>query len=203
MLHVVKLGGSLLDEPERLRCWLRVVADGGGRVIVVPGGGPFAEAVRLAHRKTGVDERTAHRMALLAMEQYALLLASLEPALTPASSIGALRAVLRRGGVPVWQPWRMASDAEDIEESWRVTSDSLAAWLAREIGAAALWLVKSCAIPMQDPTQLAAAGVVDAAFPGFCAGGRYAVRVLGPNEAQRLTAALARRPVTPVPAAAP
>lgn len=203
MLHVVKLGGSLLDEPERLRCWLRVVADGGGRLIVVPGGGPFADAVRMAHQKTGIDERTAHRMALLAMEQYALLLASLEPALTPAASIGALRDSLRRGGVPVWQPWCMASNAEDIEERWSMTSDSLAAWLAREIGAVALWLVKSCAIPVQDPTQLAAAGVVDAAFPGFCAGSRYAVRVLGSNEAQRLTEALALRPVTPVPAAAP
>ena len=203
MLHVVKLGGSLLDAPERLRRWLRVVAEGVGRLVVVPGGGPFADAVRMAQQKTGIDERTAHRMALLAMEQYGLLLASLEPSLTPAASIDAMRDALQRGGVPVWLPWRMVIDADDIEESWDVTSDSLAAWLAHELDAAALWLVKSCAIPVQDPMQLAATGVVDSAFPGFCAESRCAVHVLGPGDARRLTEALARRSVTPVPAAAP
>lgn len=203
MLHVVKLGGSLIASPDVLRRWLRVAATGGGRLVVVPGGGPFADAVRMAQQKTGIDDRTAHRMALLAMEQCGLLFAALETSLVPAASIGAIREALQGGRVPVWMPFRAAADAEDIAESWSVTSDSLAAWLAQELGAATLWLVKSCPIPVQDPTALAAMGVVDAALPRFCAAARYAVRVVGPADTNRLTEGFADQPFKPAPAAAP
>jgi dihydroneopterin aldolase len=190
-VHVVKLGGSLLDSPDCLRIWLCCVASGGGRVVVVPGGGPFADAVRAAQRETGFDDRAAHRMALLAMEQCGLLFASLESSLVPAGSIGAIRTALQRGRVPVWMPSHLVADAEDISESWDVTSDSLAAWLARELGASTLWLVKACQIPDQDPTRLAAGGIVDAAFPRYCIGAPFQVRVLGPGELQRLAAGIA------------
>jgi dihydroneopterin aldolase len=202
MLHVVKLGGSLLATPDILRRWLRPLAAAGGRLVVVPGGGPFADAVRTAQRSMGFDDRTAHRMALLAMEQYGLLLASLEPRLVPAETIGAVRAALRRKYVAIWFPARLAGDADGIEENWDVTSDSLAAWLALQLGASALWLVKSCAVPVQDPARLAAAAVVDAKFPRFCAALRCPVEVLGPDDVERLTAALAQRDVTPAPAVA-
>jgi 5-(aminomethyl)-3-furanmethanol phosphate kinase len=205
MVHVVKLGGSLLESPDMLRNWLRSVAagGGGGRVVVVPGGGPFADAVRMAQGKLGCDDRAAHRMALLAMEQCGLLFASLEPSLVPAASIEAIREALRRGRVPVWMPFRCAADAKDITASWDVTSDSLAAWLARELGASTLWLVKACPIPVQDPTALAAMGVVDAAFPRFCVAAGYAVRVVGPADASPLTEGFAGPLVTPAPAPAP
>jgi dihydroneopterin aldolase len=202
MLHVVKLGGSLLDQPDILRRWLRTVADGGGRLVVVPGGGPFADAVRIAQGKLGFDDRTAHRMALLAMEQCGLLFASYEPALVPASSMEVICESLQRGRVPLWMPFRTVVDAEDIEESWHVTSDSLAAWLARELGATALWLVKAGPIPIESPVALAAMGVVDAAFPRLCAAALYAVRVVGPADASRLAECLATPPVSPVGGAA-
>lgn len=203
MPDVVKLGGSLLEHPQALQRWLRIVAGGGGRLVVVPGGGPFADAVRIAQRKSGIDDRTAHRMALLAMEQYGVLLASLAPVLAPAESVGAMREALQRGRVPVWMPFRMVVDAKDIEASWGVTSDSLAAWLAHELDASALWLVKSCAVAVQDPLQLAAMGVVDAAFPRFLAASGRVVQVLGPGDTDQLSAALASPEVRPRPAAAP
>jgi dihydroneopterin aldolase len=195
-MHVVKLGGSLLDSPDYLHLWLRCVAAGGGRVVVVPGGGPFADAVRAAEGKLGFDDRAAHRMALLAMEQCGWLFVSLEPALVPSDSMSAIRRALHRGRVPVWMPFRDAADAEGIPASWDVTSDSLAAWLARELGASALWLVKACEIPDQDPARLAAGGIVDAAFPGYCIDAPFQLRVLGPGESQHLAAAIAAEPAT-------
>jgi aspartokinase-like uncharacterized kinase len=172
-------------------------------MVVVPGGGRFADAVRTAQHELGFDDLAAHRMALLAMEQCGLLLISLEPSLVPARSIEAVRQAAQGGRVPVWLPFQDAADAEDIAESWDVTSDSLAAWLARQLGATALWLVKACPIPVQDPATLAALGVVDAAFPGFCAAAGCAVRVVGPADATRMIDALADWPLTPAPVAAP
>jgi 5-(aminomethyl)-3-furanmethanol phosphate kinase len=75
-----------------------------------------------------------------------------------------------------------------ISESWDVTSDSLAAWLAWRIGATHLVLVKSAPAPdpSLSPERLAALGLVDAAFPAYAAKGGFAVVYCGPAETARL-----------------
>lgn len=160
---VVKLGGSLWSAPE-LRCWLDVLAGARSvRVVIVPGGGPFADAVRAAQPRIGFGDRAAHVMAMLAMEQYGTALADLEPRLTPARAPDELD---RAAGPVVWTPLPMAT-AADIAESWDVTSDSLAVWLAQTLGASCAVLVKSA--PLPDGThaagRLAADGIVDVALP--------------------------------------
>lgn len=162
-LWVVKLGGSLWRAPE-LRLWLDILAAARRvRVVVVPGGGPFADAVRDAQPALGFGDRAAHRMALLAMEQYGTALADLEPRLTPARTVADLR------GLPsptLWMPLPLA-DGADVAESWDVTSDTLAVWLAGALAADCAVLVKSAPLP-EAPSparRLAADGVVDPALP--------------------------------------
>ena len=68
-MWVVKLGGSLLGSPE-LKQWLdTLVTHSDGRVLIVPGGSLFADAVREAQAVSGVDDVLAQRLALLAMDQ--------------------------------------------------------------------------------------------------------------------------------------
>ena len=166
---VLKIGGSLA-EGEHLRAWLKLAADHGDRsIVLVPGGGPFADQVREAQRKLGFPDGPAHRMALLAMEQYAIALAGIEPRLCMASSpITIERALIRKEAV-AWRPSAMALGRPDLPEGWEVTSDSLACWLAEELCARRLVLVKSAEPPGNDrrAEALAKAGYVDAAFPGF------------------------------------
>src|SRR5215471_9451529 len=140
-LIVVKLGGSHAFSSE-LRDWLAAIVHGAGHVVIVPGGGPFADTVRTAQQKMGFDDDAAHHMALLAMDQYGRALASLNAGLVLASSVSAIRRVLREGKVPVWSPTRMVLRANDVPCSWDVTADSLAVWLARRIGARRMLLVK-------------------------------------------------------------
>src|SRR5215207_2164780 len=118
-MWVVKLGGSLHDAPA-LRRWLRRLADAGGPPrIVVPGGGPFADAVRGLQPRLGIDDRAAHRMAILAMQQFGLALQSLEPRLRLAETDAELHAAR----AAVWLPWRLAGADKAIAASWEVTSD--------------------------------------------------------------------------------
>src|SRR5947208_3336037 len=100
---VVKLGGSHAFAPH-LRDWIDALAGCGGRVVIVPGGGPFADTVRSAQEAIGFDDAGAHHMALLAMEQFGCALASLNKALQLASSLAAIRRALDAGHVPVWGP---------------------------------------------------------------------------------------------------
>lgn len=169
---VVKLGGSLAGS-SGLVGWLDALAACGGRVVVVPGGGPFADAVRNAQPAMGFGDETAHQLALLAMEQYGRALAASRSGFVVAGSREAIEQALAAGDVPIWSPVEMAPQASDIAASWDVTSDSLAAWLAGHIGAAELLLIKHGAFadePMS-AADLAARGVVDRAFARYLAGG--------------------------------
>jgi aspartokinase-like uncharacterized kinase len=177
---VVKLGGSHAFS-EHLAGWVAAIAGCAGHVVVVPGGGPFADAVRDAQPKIGFDDAAAHHMALLAMEQYGCALTSLNAALVPADSLVAIQQALAAEKVPVWMPARMAL-AADIPASWDITSDSLAAWLAGQLGARQLLLVKHVGLGAATARlpDLIARGIIDEAFPAFLNGQKAAV--LGPTD---------------------
>ena len=89
----------------------------------------------------GYDDRAAHAMALMAMAQFGAALTSLNPALRLAASRAAILRALKERKVPVWSPEPMARAAA-LPETWELTSDSLAAWLAGALGAGRLVLVK-------------------------------------------------------------
>ncbi|HKB81616.1 MAG TPA: aspartate kinase [Burkholderiales bacterium] len=178
---VVKLGGSLANSEELPR-WLDVIATAGaGKVVLVPGGGPWADEVRAAQKREGFDDRVAHRKALRAMEQYANVLAGMRANFVPASGIAEMDEALRNGRIAVWMPYKMVVADPAIPESWDITSDSLAAWLARQLNASALLLVKSLKIDGPQPgiEDLVRRGWVDPAFAKFTSGMRLRIDLLG------------------------
>jgi aspartokinase-like uncharacterized kinase len=193
-MWVIKLGGSLATAPD-LRPWLEtIVRTPGPPRVVVPGGGPFADAVRAVQERWRFDDRIADRMALLAMHQYGLMLTGLEPKLRPAETIDSIRAACAAGLVPVWLPYAMVAEREDVEASWEVTSDSLALWLASAIGAERLVVVKSAALP-HEPTEidsLMEKGILDRAFARYARVFAGEIFCLQRSEHAALAGALAR-----------
>jgi aspartokinase-like uncharacterized kinase len=142
-MWVLKLGGSLLGTPELAR-WLEIIVKySDGKVVIVPGGGLFANSVREAQQISNVSDEVAHRLALLAMDQFGILLAGMNPGLVTADSELELaeRGWQHRG--IVWLPSKMALADRSIPQNWQLTSDSISAWLANKIGAEQLILVKS------------------------------------------------------------
>lgn len=185
-LTVIKLGGSHAFAPH-LQDWIEAIARQAGRIVVVPGGGPFADAVRAAQPRMGFDDGAAHRMALLAMEQYGCALASGRKQFSLADSRAAIDRALELKQVPVWLPTRMVL-AADIPASWEVTSDSLAAWLAAKLGARGLLLIKhaDAGIGAARVRDLVTRGIVDPAFPRFLRTETPAF-MLGPHDHAALT----------------
>ncbi|MDD1621386.1 MAG: uridylate kinase [Methylococcaceae bacterium] len=168
MTRVIKLGGSLLEASVLPAC-LDVVERLDGRVLIVPGGGVFAEQVRIAQNIWRFDDVAAHRMAILAMRQMALLFNSLKP------NFALFETAVVPEGLPriaIWSPRVDELDNAGIEASWDITSDSLAAWLAGRMRAVELVLVKSAAVDIGATlAELQRQGIVDAAF------NRYAERL--------------------------
>lgn len=185
MLRVVKLGGSLYSSPH-LSAWLAACAKTAGKVVLVPGGGPFADQVRAAQPQLGFDDATAHHLALLAMEQFGLALCGMSVGLRPAATAEVIADLAARGMTPVWLPSAMVLGDRDIRADWSVTSDSLAAWLATQLRAEALALVKHGPDGVADYEPEADAGRVDQAFPGFAKGFGKPVSILGQGNAATL-----------------
>ena len=183
-MWVVKIGGSLSHDPA-LREWLtRLWEVGGGRVVIVPGGGDFADKVRQYQGEWQFDDLAAHNMCLLAMAQYAILMQGVVPELVLASNENRIRRALRDGRVAVWVPTDLMRATPDSMTNWDTTSDSLAAWLSTSLNAERLMIVKSCEVEANAPLEaLAAEGVLDRRFPAYVRDANYIVEILGKRDA--------------------
>jgi aspartokinase-like uncharacterized kinase len=197
-LWIFKLGGSLHNQPQ-LRHWLTALAThGGGRVVIVPGGGPFAETVRGLQELWEFPDLDAHHMALQAMEQFGRLLLAIEPRLVSAMIEPEITGMLARRQAVVWFPSAMVAADAVIEPSWEVTSDSLSAWLAGRLGAAHLALVKSTAPEpgRYEAEALAEQDIVDKQFPRYLNNARFRTWWLGVEQTDLVAAMLDGAPVT-------
>jgi 5-(aminomethyl)-3-furanmethanol phosphate kinase len=143
-LTAVKIGGGLIRLPGALE---RVCQEVGraGRIhplVVIPGGGPFADAVRMFDAQVGLSSDAAHWMAMLAMDQYAHVLAEHIGSAELVDEPGAVISAVEAGKVPVLAPYRWMRAADVLPHTWGVTSDSIAAFIAGALGAIRLVLVR-------------------------------------------------------------
>ncbi len=166
---VVKLGGSLLTSGNLSGCLEKIQHHYHNKpVIIVPGGGPFADQVRLAQQQWRFDDKTAHQMAILAMNQMALLFKALQPEFNLTESVAGFNNLNKTKGISIWSPNLAELEEAGIPSSWDITSDSLAAWLARTLVADELILVKSVKIDTDfDVLKLMQLHIVDASFYKF------------------------------------
>lgn len=190
---VVKLGGSVVRSAE-LPAWLDVIAASRRPIVIVPGGGALADEVRAAQARLGFGDAAAHRMALLAMDQLAWAVGGLRAGFEVGDTEEALRASLAHGRVAVWAPYSLVAGRSDIPQSWTVTSDSLALWLGRRLGAACCYVIKSIERKRAafSAVELARDGVVDGAFPALalCKDAGFPVFLLGRGDQAAFAACL-------------
>ena len=196
-LAVVKLGGSVIRSGE-LSAWLDAIAAAPCSIVVVPGGGALADEVRACQSKLGFGDPVAHRMALLAMDQLALAVAGMRQGFAVGTTEDELRAALARRNVAVWAPYGLVAGRNDIEESWRLTSDSLALWLAARVGATRCFLIKSvlCKDVSTAAAELARDGIVDAAFPSMLKEAGVPTFLFGRGDHRTFAASLASKNVS-------
>ncbi len=179
-MRVIKLGGSLAAAGTLAACLAAVERKFAGRaVIVVPGGGLFADQVRSAQQQWRFDDAAAHRMALLAMQQMALLFNGLKPQWPIVRNVADLH---NRTAIRIWSPDPEELDQAGIPASWDITSDSLAAWIAGLISAEELILVKSARIEGSESLpELCERQIVDKAFCAYAADARFKITLINPH----------------------
>jgi aspartokinase-like uncharacterized kinase len=128
---VLKIGGSL-GRSSKLVELMHRLSELGPRhgILVIPGGGVFADAIRHYDQKFGLNRHASHWMAILAMDQYGHLISSLIQNSELVRGLTDARKVLAQGRVPVLLPYHLLYHLDILPCSWDVTSDSIAAWVA-------------------------------------------------------------------------
>jgi aspartokinase-like uncharacterized kinase len=140
---VLKVGGSQSRHDE-LPALCAVLARAGKErpLLVVPGGGDFADGVRRCAKRYPLSDTTAHWMAILAMDQYGLLLCDMISESRPVRSLDEAASVAGEGRVAVLLPHDWLRGEDPLPHSWDVTSDAIAAWVAGRAGSDRLVLIK-------------------------------------------------------------
>ena len=154
---LIKLGGSLLDLPDVVTKLVDLLSRI-HRPVVIPGGGAAADLVRSWDQRYGLAAKSSHKLAMAGMSFNALRLTKSCDRCCLVSDQRMAEAALQAGRIPiiditaaVLEMERSMSSSPAPPESWDVTSDSIAAWLARNLRAD-LWLLKSVR-PGPDPRR--------------------------------------------------
>jgi aspartokinase-like uncharacterized kinase len=170
---IIKIGGSLLDWPElpdRLKDFLTSELDGLNRIVFIAGGGRIVDVIRDLDHVHRFGEAGAHALAIDALDLTARILGRLLHETRVIIDDDEIRACWDAGLIPILAPGhvlrRFASCADaDLPSTWDVTSDSIAAWIAVQLRADRLILLKSTELPVGlSRSRAAAAGLVDAWF---------------------------------------
>jgi aspartokinase-like uncharacterized kinase len=140
---IVKVGGSLAFYPEKLKALCIKLSETSKkhRIIVVPGGGEFADVVRCMDQVFSLSCNVSHRMAILGMDQYGLLLSDLMPNSATVNKLEDIKCFLDSDGLPVFLPSTLLLSEDPLANSWDVTSDSIAVYIACRLQASKVLLV--------------------------------------------------------------
>jgi hypothetical protein len=140
----VKVGGSLAEEPELLIkiCAKLSFLAAKYQFIVVPGGGMFADVIRDYDKRFNLSSQVSHRMAILGMDQFGMLLAQITPNSIATLSLNDAKQISETEAVPIFLPSRLMLKDNPLENSWDVTSDSIAAYISIRLKTPKLILIK-------------------------------------------------------------
>jgi aspartokinase-like uncharacterized kinase len=151
---LLKAGGSLYHCPELsavAAAWSKLAQT--QRLLLLPGGGPFTNQVRVADAHFHLSDSAAHWMAILGMDQYAYLLADFIPQAVVVRDLAAAAEICAAGRLAVLAPSALLLRLDPLPHCWQITSDSIAAWLAGHANIRLLVLLKSVAGVYQSNEQ--------------------------------------------------
>ena len=180
----IKIGGSLYDSPYLVE-WLNVIDQySSTKIVIIPGGGPFANQVRRADEKYHLSPIHSHNMAVMAMQQYGTILASLCPNMKPANALNKIHEVWGNSKVAIWEPYRMVSEECELDKTWDVTSDSLSVWLSSKLNLKKLLLIKSSDYVLEEKniTVLSNKNCIDSNFQTLANDAKICAHVLHKTE---------------------
>jgi aspartokinase-like uncharacterized kinase len=161
---VIKVGGSLAEDPKRLRDLCTKLSEFAEKyaIVMVPGGGKFADVVRDFDLRFNLSSGISHRMAILGMDQFGLLLSQIIPNSCATYLLSDVKQLSEIRVVPIFLPSRLMFQKDPLKNSWDVTSDSIAAYVGSQLRAVKVLLATDVdGIFTKDPKQYSDATLIE------------------------------------------
>jgi hypothetical protein len=149
MEWVVKIGGSLFPDHA-----INLVESLKNRdVLLICGGGDFANLLRQFDHKIHFSNSANHHTAILCMDIVGRLLSDKIKDVIAVYSMEDAKNVIKAGKTPILLPSKLMYFLDPLEHSWRVTSDSISLYFSHLLEAKLLIATDVDGIYTRDPSQ--------------------------------------------------
>ncbi|MDG2015232.1 MAG: hypothetical protein P8J33_17130 [Pirellulaceae bacterium] len=158
---MIKVGGSLLqchNLPERLENMLNALPK--LRNVIIVGGGELVDTIRGWHEVHGLSEQWSHHASIRLMSETAQLLKEICHGF---DFVDRIQDIPPQGNTILDCNYHLARHS-GLEPSWKTTSDSIAAEIAKVLDANELWLLKSISPATHSVADWVQNGIVDQHF---------------------------------------
>ena len=142
---VFKIGGKIFEDFENLKSTisqLKQLYDENliDKIVLIPGGGSFANFIRKIYRELKFTEEIAHWMGIISMNYNGLELSKKFPDLQVIEKYDKLKEI--RNTFCIFLPYEFLKENDKLPHSWDVTSDSITLFLTKELGLNECFLIK-------------------------------------------------------------
>ncbi|MFW9989975.1 MAG: hypothetical protein ACFFC3_15105 [Candidatus Odinarchaeota archaeon] len=140
-----KIGGKILGDFENLKSTMSQLnslfeENLIQKIIIIPGGGIFANFIRKVYTELKFTEEIAHFMGIISMNYNGLELSKLYPNLQVIVNFSKLKEM--GDSISLFLPYDYLKENDILPHSWEVTSDSITLFLAKQLGLNECFLIK-------------------------------------------------------------
>lgn len=168
MEAVIKIGGSLAANPKTLKSLCNKIGSFGKNhdLFIVPGGSKFADLARYFDKKYNLTCKTTHKIAILGMDQFGFILKELIPNSHSFHKLDDYKKILNSNKIPLFMPSQYMFRENPLENSWSITSDSIAAHLAENLKITNIIIITDVdGLFTQDPKKIPEATLIKKISP--------------------------------------
>ncbi len=145
---ILKIGGKIIENPLNLKSTIfqlreliinqKII----NKIIIIPGGGSYANLIRSMDKKMDFDEDLSHWMAIYAMNTQGTKIINKFPEIEGINNIKPTKKSVNETKIFLFLPYEFLKQNDELPHSWDVTSDSITIFMANKIGLKECYLIK-------------------------------------------------------------
>ena len=134
-MHIVKIGGSLTYDAKPLLKALKSYAkENNKKIIIIPGGGEFADVVRKIDKALNISNSLSHKLAIKCMDLIGEIYAEIGD-INAYDTLFDLKKAIEKEKIAILLPSKILLSTDVAEHSWDITSDSLSLYIGKLLDA--------------------------------------------------------------------
>ncbi|ADC70398.1 aspartate/glutamate/uridylate kinase [Methanocaldococcus sp. FS406-22] len=130
-MHLIKIGGSLTyDAKPLLKALKNYAKENNKKIVIIPGGGEFANVVRKIDKTLNISNSLSHKLAIKCMDLIGEVYAEIGN-IKAYDTLFDLKREIEKEKIAILLPSKILLSTDIAEHSWAITSDSLSLYIGK------------------------------------------------------------------------